>query len=420
MRKLIKAFSRRRKSDDSSVTSESTTKDDYRKIKVISPTGRTVTLQVALNLKLIDLKKQALELLAQTPGNLPYYTTEIKQLYLRYRLLRIDSAEPLEEQQTIENANITENEMILLNVKRTNLSNNFETLHGPTEEEIENATKDVKLVETVPPRVDINEIVLQSDLQFDVRKVLISLAQSSAYVIGAGPYASRLITMLRQRILNKKKHQNDTVQCLVDMGFSQEKVLFALKMHNGVYSAALDWLVEHQSGSNEVQDEVSSQMTASSSKSYHGNNSTENIEALLDIVRIYSHRDMPPSREMINALVDMGFTEPEVLKALKATGNNQSAACEWLCGNRNLSLMELREGLSPDSPILRAMMESPQVQMSLNNPKIFIAYLSMLDNQNALTMWLGDTDTSSVLSHILRKYHEEKHILGINQFNAVR
>ena len=42
----------------------------------------------------------------------------------------------------------------------------------------------------------------------------------------------------------------------------------------------------------------------------------------------------------------------------------------------------------------------------------------MLENQNALAMWLGDSDTSSVISHILRKYHEEKHILGINQLNA--
>lgn len=75
---------------------------------------------------------------------------------------------------------------------------------------------------------------------------------------------------------------------------------------------------------------------------------------------------------MVRTLVDMGFTEKEVIKALKMTRNNQSAACEWLCGNRSTSLTELRDGLSNDSPILKAMMESPQVQLSLNNPKMFI------------------------------------------------
>lgn len=98
----------------------------------------------------------------------------------------------------------------------------------------------------------------------------------------------------------------------------------------------------------------------------------ENTEALLEIVRIYSHRDMPPTPETINSLVEMGFEETEVLQALKKTCNNKAAACEWLCGNRTGSLIELREGLSQDSPILKAILEMPQVQMNLSNPKILI------------------------------------------------
>lgn len=41
----------------------------------------------------------------------------------------------------------------------------------------------------------------------------------------------------------------------------------------------------------------------------------------------------------------------------------------------------------------------------------------MLDNSSTMSMWLSDNDTSSVLGHILRTYHEEKHIVAINQFN---
>lgn len=112
--------------------------------------------------------------------------------------------------------------------------------------------------------------------------------------------------------------------------------------------------------------------------------------------------------------------------------------CEWLLGNRSKSLTELRDGLPQDSPILQVLLASPQVQISLGNPKMFIgkcglrskgdmihcvtsvpfsALLSMLDNSSTMTMWLSDNDTASVLGHILRTYHEEKHIVAINQFN---
>ena len=68
----------------------------------------------------------------------------------------------------------------------------------------------------------------------------------------------------------------------------------------------------------------------------------------------------------------MGFGEQQILDALRKTQNNQTAACEWLCGNRSASLMELRDGLACESPILKAMIDSPQVQISLSNPKVFI------------------------------------------------
>lgn len=53
------------------------------------------------------------------------------------------------------------------------------------------------------------------------------------------------------------------------------------------------------------------------------------------------------------------------------------------------------------------------------NVSLFAAYLSMLENYSSMNMWLSDTDTSGVLGHILRTYHEEKHIVAINQFSIV-
>lgn len=75
---------------------------------------------------------------------------------------------------------------------------------------------------------------------------------------------------------------------------------------------------------------------------------------------------------MIKTIVDMGFPENDVLEALKATRNNQAAACEWLVGNRDKSLTELKDGCNSESPVLKALLNSPQVQISLGNPKMFI------------------------------------------------
>ena len=43
----------------------------------------------------------------------------------------------------------------------------------------------------------------------------------------------------------------------------------------------------------------------------------------------------------------------------------------------------------------------------------------MLENYSSMSMWMSDNDTSSVLGHILRTYHEEKHIVAINNLNGL-
>lgn len=89
-------------------------------------------------------------------------------------------------------------------------------------------------------------------------------------------------------------------------------------------------------------------------------------------MRIYSHRDTPPNEEIVESLTDMGFEYNAVVAALKKTGNNKASACDWLCENRSGSVIELREGLAPDSPILKVILEMPQVQLTLSNPKTFL------------------------------------------------
>ncbi|XP_075165434.1 kip1 ubiquitination-promoting complex subunit 2 isoform X2 [Haematobia irritans] len=434
LRDIFKKGSRRASSitntlvNDDDITRGASSSKERIKVRVICPSARVLVFQTDRHKRLSELKNEILLETFDDLTSMPIFATDVKSLSSRFRLLKADyQGSELNENLTLDQVGIVNNDSIVLVAKRYHLQHlitqNRET-RSPPDLDIDLATRNLSVRTSDVPMVDINEIFQQSNLQFDVRKVLISLAQSSAVVIGAGPYAKRLIAMLKQKLINKRNYQNDTTQCLVDMGFKKEKAEYALKLHNNVYSSALEWLIQRQSEDTSIEEAVMgiprTNSMASPSGILSSDSTVENIASLLEIVRIYSYRDIPPTPDAVQSLVDMGFQESDVVQALKKTCNNKAAACEWLCGNRTGSLVELREGLSQDSPILKTILQLPQVQLNLSNPKIFLAFLSILENEHTIRVWGGDNDTTSVITHILQKYHEEKHVLGINQFYSSR
>ncbi|KAH8402475.1 hypothetical protein KR009_012215 [Drosophila setifemur] len=397
-------------------------------VKVICPSSRVLMFKTDVNKRLNELKSEVILELSDDPEAIQLFAPDVRHLNPRYRLYRAEyQGSELNETETLAQLQVRNNETFILSPRRNILPQSVSRIRevpGPNEQLIESATRYVPVNSNPLPTIDINEIFQQSNIQYDVRKVLISLAQASAAVIGAGPYAPRLIAMLKQRLINRRNQQADTLQCLVDMGYKRELAAFALKANNGIYSTTMEWLIQNQNEEN-PQDAppMSMQQSLSSispSTIITNNETIENTAALMEIVRIYSHRDSPPSDEIVESLTEMGFEEAAVMAALKKTGNNKASACEWLCDNRSGSVIELREGLAPDSPILKAILEMPQVQLTLSNPKTFLAFLGILENEHAIRVWRGDNDTTSVITHILQKYHEEKHVLGINQFYTNR
>ncbi|KAH8270852.1 hypothetical protein KR018_007196 [Drosophila ironensis] len=397
-------------------------------VRVICPSSRVLIFKTDVNKRLNELKSEVILELSDDPDSIQLFAPDVRHLNPRYRLYRAEYyGGELVETDTLAQLSVRNNETFILSPRRNTLPQTVSRIRevpGPNEQLVESATRYVPCNSSRLQTIDINEIFQQSNIQYDVRKVLISLAQASAAIIGAGPFAPRLIAMLKQRLINRRNQQADTLQCLVDMGFKRELAAFALKANNGIYSTTMEWLIQNQ---NEEHPQEAPPMTMQHSLSsispstiITNNEIVENTAALMEIVRIYSHRDTAPSDEMVESLTEMGFEEAAVLAALKKTGNNKACACEWLCGNRSGSVTELREGLAPDSPILKAILEMPQVQMTLSNPKTFLAFLGIMENEHAIRVWRGDNDTTSVITHILQKYHEEKHVLGINQFYTNR
>lgn len=100
----------------------------------------------------------------------------------------------------------------------------------------------------------------------------------------------------------------------------------------------------------------------------------------------------------------------EIQRALRVNFNNQTAACEWLLENSSNAenSTALRESIFVESHILKILLSTPQIQMSLSSPKFFIAYCSMLENYSSLNIFFNDIESQSLLQHILRTYHEER------------
>ncbi|XP_021706320.1 ubiquitin-associated domain-containing protein 1 isoform X2 [Aedes aegypti] len=445
-------------------------------LRIISPRGGIVCVEVPHDCSGSQLKIHALEQFASCSFALPHFSSDIDQLVGKYKLIRARNRTTFQDGDTLQKLGVRNEEEFLLVVKRTDFMPAEDNLKGPTVAEVLAATKHIPLSRTNQAMTNSNVAMLQTDLQQDLRRILISLARASAFVIGSGSCSEKLIALFNQRLVNRRRHQVRSIETLLEMGFSLDKIHQAMEITKNVFPAALDWLIQNDSSVKllncdtttktiqtttiiagnetneaststverppplaEAEPDIDGSGNTSKAPSQCATPSSEQgesleqddeedgvtrfrrkvdyVEALLDIIRQFSDRDVYPTPEMVASIVEMGFNEKNVREALVATRNNQAAACEWLLGNRSKSLTELCDGLPQDSPILQVLLASPQVQISLGNPKMFIALLSMLDNSSTMTMWLSDNDISSVLGHILRTYHEEKHIVAINQFN---
>lgn len=247
-------------------------------LRILSIIGYKCSVCVPITLTGIDVKQKAIadfQAKRQLELSICYENDErndcdnldLIQLSRLYKLTRISKLhEDYDERLSLSRANIQNNEEMLL------VRCAHETIKSTTSTSLVNATKDLQTTDfgseiddnvndeysgniivtnIVPTQLDIDvvtanliarningpnvvnidELVLQSDVQYDIRKILISLSNACAYVIGGGPFAPRIITMLKQRLVQRKRHENDTQECLIAMGFSRPKVQHALHIN---------------------------------------------------------------------------------------------------------------------------------------------------------------------------------------------
>ncbi|WAR30502.1 UBAC1-like protein [Mya arenaria] len=290
----------------------------------------------------------------------------------------------------------------------------------------------------------------------ELRKILISLIDVSQKLLCLNPEASKIFQQAEE-ILNEgsppERVDEDSVRQLTDMGFSASRARKALSVNKMSVMSAMEWLLQHSEdsdidspaedqgespstnirslqtcpelgaeGGSQV-DRVSEDENSTESRVSEGRAHTESglleggahtespckVSNILQSLRAYRKREFKPNQKTLQSLVEMGFEETDCINALRSTRNDGDAACEMLINNKKPAPEEVDEGMDRESPLFRAIMSNPAVQLGLNNPRCLLAFIQMLEHPHTANQWLSDPETAPLLVHISRIYHAEKH-----------
>ncbi|XP_023227558.1 ubiquitin-associated domain-containing protein 1-like isoform X1 [Centruroides sculpturatus] len=351
----------------------------------------------------------------------------------QYRLVSVTKGQRLLDECTIREENLEEKEELLLLKGRLQPEKSEETaeernqkLHGPMNAEIQFATANISQ-KNMFRVVEDNPVVV--GFHSELRKILVSLVQASEKLLR---YHPEVIDIFKETSVESESSIPDTtinadaLKQLTDMGFPKSKALTALRINKMSPTEATEWLLAHEDESPSVASaESTSQVceaksedttqslesTASCSEGNPNSYAPRKVATILKCFRQYKRKEFRPNLKAFNNLKEMGFSEEEILDALRIHSNNQEAACEWLLNDRKSDNEDLDIGLDPEGSIYKAIMANAIVQLGLNSLKTLFALLQMLENFNSAGRWLNDSDIAPLLSQIFRIYHAEKHSL---------
>ncbi|XP_052788907.1 ubiquitin-associated domain-containing protein 1-like [Mya arenaria] len=372
---------------------------------------------------------------------------------LYYKVVLVRTLRSLEDDKTLLEQGVEDNDEVIL-LKRRLMPSQFEKggdknkieegRKGPTSSEILAATSTMPFKD----RLGGSEAAVSNsvDFQAELRKILISLIDVSQKLLCLNPEASKIFQQAEE-ILNEgsppERVDEDSVRQLTDMGFSASRARKALSVNKMSVMSAMEWLLQHSEdsdidspaedqgetcpelgaeGGSQV-DRVSEDENSTESRVSEGRAHTESglleggahtespckVSNILQSLRAYRKREFKPNQKTLQSLVEMGFEETDCINALRSTRNDGDAACEMLINNKKPAPEEVDEGMDRESPLFRAIMSNPAVQLGLNNPRCLLAFIQMLEHPHTANQWLSDPETAPLLVHISRIYHAEKH-----------
>lgn len=340
-------------------------------VKITSSSGKESSLTVCSRDTVKTVKDKALggEYLKESPF---------------YKLILAKSNRELNDEKTLEEENVQENDELILFKKRHNGA------AGNAEKESKSSSyqvPDLKVVKKLTAKLDAGKVrdtgaspsPLTLDFNSELRKILISLIDSSILLQSVGE--EKETDNAGQEEDSQPSVDPALLKQLTDMGFKETRAKKALVLNRMSPVLAMEWLLQHESDP-DIDEPVVIGARAGRTRR--------------------KRKEFVPNPRAVNNLKEMGFQEEEILMALKATGNNQEAACEWLLGDRQGSIEDINQGLDQSSPLYQAIMENPLVQLSLNNARVLGAFEDMLENPSSSSFYINDPETGPVLLQVSR------------------
>lgn len=336
-----------------------------------------------------------------------------------HKLLHAASERVLSDAKTIAEENVQDHDVLLL-VKRRAPSPLPKMADVSTEEKKKQDQKApdrdaIARATAGLPACNMDRAVVQTslrDFQTELRKILLSLIEVAQKLLALSPGAVELFTKANAMLDEDEEERVDetALRQLTEMGFPESRAVKALRLNHMSVPQAMEWLIEHADDP-----AIDTPLPGHSSPGPAGAEapaeaaagpSEEDEEAKDELTEIFKKirrkRAFRADGRAVISLMEMGFDEKEVMDALRVSNNQQSAACEWLLGDRKPSPEELDKGIDPNSPLFQAILDNPVVQLGLTNPKTLLAFEDMLENPLNSTQWMNDPETGPVMLQISR------------------
>ncbi|KAK3744842.1 hypothetical protein RRG08_050781 [Elysia crispata] len=395
-----------------------------------------------------DKVKLALDHLLELSPSLSGLASDALKNSLLFKLVLVRTGRTLQDDTPIVQQGVKDNDELLLLKKRLNVP----VMEGDRvreERKVPDAASVRKATIHLPRR---NQDTLNDDpptgldFQSELRRILISLIEASQRILCLNPEAAKIFQqaedLLNEAPARKMALSEASVKQLTDMGFPENRARKALLLNQQSVVSAMEWLLTHETDPDidkplpgqDLDLERDGDQVDGSSQSKEGESSKEDVarrgadgddssaaegavggaeegpkfKNILETIRAFQKREFRPNARALQKLLEMGFSEKEAIQALRISRNNQDAACEWLLSERSERPEVVDRGLEPNSPVYKAILANPNVQLGLNSPRCLLAFLQMLESPMSVSQWLNDPEMGPLLMQISRIYHSEK------------
>lgn len=403
-------------------------------VKVISTDGFVLHVDVDMNTTIKLIKEMAVRHFHGMFHGI--------SLFDKFRLVHANKLKQLADNKTVQDEEITFHDELLLIPVNTYFKacrTTEENMRGPSIRDVEEATHNLPIrnpPKYIPP--------LQFSLAVEIRKILLTLTYSSARLLMGSSEAPNLFQTIKKKFkkLCLPSIDSEHLETLTDIGYSTQQGIVALYVKKNNVTQALDWLIEHQEYPSEYftisvilnliakkkaneEDSNSSEIVqinfwnacndlfSDGSTKYVEENLLNIVAVLIEYFRYIKKFNFKPEEGLVNKFSEMGFQEKDIIEALKTCGNDLFHACEWLLGNRELSLIDTNISFNSNDSIYQAFMNNPQIQLSINNPNALLVFLKILNEPVYAAEWVSDPEIYPLMDLIFKTYHAEK------QFNLL-